>query len=152
MPQTHSHSGTLFVQSQLAPCSCQLPLASRAHQLHTATVCNAFSMLNIIYTLMDYKYKRKTWKGEMIKNVRKKGVSLLLQLMKATVLAESSFIFSLGSLCYIDLYRCESGRCCTLSFFLSNGRIVIKNSLISFYSLPYYIDDYLSFPLDIPLY
>ena len=40
--------------------------------------------------------------------------------MKATVLAEGSvyFIFSLGSLCSSDVCRCESGRCCTLSFFL----------------------------------
>ena len=43
---------------------------------------------------------------------------LLVWLMKATVLTESSFIFSLGSLCYSDVYRCESDRCCTLPFFL----------------------------------
>ena len=48
-----------------------------------------------------------------------KSHSLLLQLMKITVLAESSFIFSLGSLCYADAYRCESGTCCTLPFFLT---------------------------------
>ena len=44
-------------------------------------------------------------------------VSLLLRLMKAKVLAESSFIFSLDSLCYANVYRCESGRCRTLPFF-----------------------------------
>jgi len=45
---------------------------------------------------------------------------LHLQLMKATVLIESFlyFIFSLGYLCYCYVYRCESGRCCTFSFFL----------------------------------
>jgi hypothetical protein len=45
-----------------------------------------------------------------------------LQLMEATVLAESSilyFIFSPGSLCFGDVYRCESGRCRTLPFFLT---------------------------------
>ena len=48
----------------------------------------------------------------MIKNIRKKGrvrhlpdSYLRLQLMKATVLAESSFIFSLESVCYEDVYR-----------------------------------------------
>ena len=49
-------------------------------------------------------------------------VSLLLQLMKATVLAESSilyFIFSLGSLCFGDVYRCEPDSCWTLPFFLT---------------------------------
>jgi hypothetical protein len=48
-------------------------------------------------------------------------VSPCPQLMKATVLAESSilyFIFSPGSLHYSDVYRCESGRCRTLPFFL----------------------------------
>ena len=41
--------------------------------------------------------------------------------MKATVLAESSiyFTFLLGSLCPSDVYRCEWGRCRTLSFFLT---------------------------------
>ena len=39
--------------------------------------------------------------------------------MKTTVLAESSFVFSLGSLCYTDVYRCDSGRCHNLPFFLS---------------------------------
>ena len=40
--------------------------------------------------------------------------------MKATVLAETSlyFIFSPGSLCSSNVYRCESGRCRTLPFFL----------------------------------
>jgi hypothetical protein len=42
----------------------------------------------------------------------------LLQLMKATMLAESSFVFSPGSLCYNNVYRCESGRCHTLPFFI----------------------------------
>ena len=46
-------------------------------------------------------------------------VSLLQQLMNATVLAESSFIFQLDSLRYTDVYRCESGRCRTLPFFLT---------------------------------
>ena len=46
---------------------------------------------------------------------------LCLQLMKVTVLAESSvyFIFSLGSLRCSDVYRCESGRFCILPFFLT---------------------------------
>ena len=41
--------------------------------------------------------------------------------MKATVLAESSlyFNFSSGSFCSNDVYRCESGRCCTFPFFLT---------------------------------
>ena len=48
-------------------------------------------------------------------------VSLRLQLMKATVLAESSsyFIFSPGYLPYYNVYRCESGRCCLFPFFLT---------------------------------
>ena len=54
--------------------------------------------------------KTNTWKGEML--------SLLLQLMKATVLTESSFIFSPGSLHYAAVYRHESGKRCTLPFFL----------------------------------
>ena len=44
--------------------------------------------------------------------------------MKAKVLAESSvlyFIFSPGSLCYGDVYRCESGRYLTLPFFLTTS-------------------------------
>ena len=48
-------------------------------------------------------------------------VNILLQLMKVIVLAESSilqFISSLGSLHYGNVYRCESGRCRTLSLFL----------------------------------
>ena len=46
---------------------------------------------------------------------------LHLQLMKATVLAESSsyFIFSPGYLHYEDVHRCESGRCHSLPFFLT---------------------------------
>ena len=40
---------------------------------------------------------------------------LLLQLIKATVLAESSFIFS----CYADVCRRESNRCDTLSLLLT---------------------------------
>ena len=45
-----------------------------------------------------------------------------LQLIKATVLAESSlyFIFSPGSLQYNDAYRHESSRCHTLPFFLTD--------------------------------
>ena len=41
--------------------------------------------------------------------------------MKATMLAESSLylIFSLGYLCYRDVYRHESGRCRTPPFFLN---------------------------------
>ena len=48
-------------------------------------------------------------------------VSLHLQLMKATVLAESTlyFIFSLGSLHSSDIYRWKSGTCRTLPFFLT---------------------------------
>jgi hypothetical protein len=48
-------------------------------------------------------------------------LSLHLKLIKATVLAESSlyFIFSLGALHSSDIYRCESGRCHTLPFFLA---------------------------------
>ena len=45
--------------------------------------------------------------------------SQFLQLMKVTVLAESSFIFSPGSLHYADVYRHESGRCHILPFFLT---------------------------------
>ena len=46
------------------------------------------------------------------------SVCLCLQLMKGTVLAASStyFIFSLGYLRYSDVYRYESGRCCSLPF------------------------------------
>ena len=45
----------------------------------------------------------------------------ILQLMKATMLAESSlyFIFSPDSVRHSDVYRHESGRCCTLAFFLT---------------------------------
>ena len=44
-----------------------------------------------------------------------------LQQMKAMVLVESStyFIFASGSLYSSDVYRLESGRCHTLSFFLT---------------------------------
>ena len=45
--------------------------------------------------------------------------SLLLQLIIAKVLAESSFIFSPGSLHYADVYRHEPGRLHTLPFFLT---------------------------------
>ena len=47
-------------------------------------------------------------------------VSLRLQLMKFRVLVKTLlyFIFSLGSLRSSDIYRHESGRCCTLPFFL----------------------------------
>ena len=47
--------------------------------------------------------------------------SLHLQLMKATVLAQSSsyFIPSPGYLRYKDVYRCESGRCRSLRLFLT---------------------------------
>jgi hypothetical protein len=47
---------------------------------------------------------------------------LTSQLMKARMLAESSLysMFSLGSLCYSDVYRRESGRCPTLLFFLTS--------------------------------
>ena len=47
---------------------------------------------------------------------------LHLQLMKATVLAESStyFIFSPGSLHSSNIYRCESGRWRILPFFLTS--------------------------------
>ena len=37
-----------------------------------------------------------------------------------SLLAESSFVFSPGSLHYTDVYRHESGRCRTLPFLLSN--------------------------------
>ena len=49
------------------------------------------------------------------------SASLHLQLMKATVLAESSlhFIFPPGSLQYSDVYRHESGRFQVLPFFLT---------------------------------
>jgi hypothetical protein len=49
-------------------------------------------------------------------------VSLRLQLVKATVLGEGSFLYfiiSPGSLCYCDLYRHESGGCRTLPFVLT---------------------------------
>ena len=45
-----------------------------------------------------------------------------LQLIKATVLTETSilyFIFPPGSLRYGDVYRCESVKCHTLPFFLT---------------------------------
>ena len=45
-------------------------------------------------------------------------MSLLVQLMKVTMLAESS-IFSPGSLRYSDVYRRESGRRHTLPFFIT---------------------------------
>ena len=48
-------------------------------------------------------------------------VSLLLQLIKAIVLAERSFIFSPSSLRHDDIYRHESGRCCSLYHFASPG-------------------------------
>ena len=49
-------------------------------------------------------------------------VILRIQMIKVTVLAESSilyFMFSPGSLRSSDVYRRESGRCCTLPFFLT---------------------------------
>ena len=67
----------------------------------TATLCNSLILPNIIKN-----------------NPANTLVSLLQYLMKATVLTESSFIFSPGSLRYADVYRCESGRCHTLHFFL----------------------------------
>jgi hypothetical protein len=45
-------------------------------------------------------------------------LTLLLQLMKATVLAETSVVISLLSICYADIHRHESGRCLTLPFIL----------------------------------
>ena len=48
-------------------------------------------------------------------------ISIHIQLMKATLLEESSlyFIFSPGSLCSSDVYGHESGRCRTFPFFLT---------------------------------
>jgi len=42
-------------------------------------------------------------------------------MMKVTVLAEISlyFILSSGSFCSSNVYKCESGGCCTLLFFLT---------------------------------
>ena len=58
--------------------------------------------------------------------------SLLLQMMKATALAESSFIFSSGSICYEDVYRRESSRCRTFPFF-SKYFLSFHLSRFSFY-------------------
>ena len=54
-------------------------------------------------------------------------VSLFLQLMKGTVLAESSlcFIFALGPPGYGNVYKHETGRCRTLPSFLT----FFKNTL-----------------------
>ena len=49
---------------------------------------------------------------------RHRWSSLRLQLMKATVLAEISFIFSTVSIHYADVYKRESGRCRALPFIL----------------------------------
>ena len=66
----------------------------------------------------------RTESGEKIKYVD-------LQLMKATVLAESSiyFIFSPGSPRSSDVYRYESGRCRTLPFFLKFNVPEVHNFL-----------------------
>ena len=71
-------------------------------------------------------------------------VSLRLQLMKATVLAESSlyFIFSLGSLCSSHVYRHESGRCCTLPFFLTR---LLKVKILKSLQLLFFGKSYLVF-------
>ena len=60
-------------------------------------------------------------------------VSLRLQLMKATMLAESSlnFIFSLGSLCYSDVYKHVSGSGRTLPFFLTFFIITARTVVLS---------------------
>ena len=63
-----------------------------------------------IHSLLDRKCKKKG---------RERHQPVDVQLMKATVLAESSIlylIFSLPSLRYRDVYRCESGRCRSLPF------------------------------------
>ena len=69
-------------------------------------------------------------------------VSLLLQLMKATALAESSFIFSPGSLQYADVYRRESGRCRTLPFFLTFFYYYLQQEL-----LQHICDDFINIKL-----
>ena len=48
------------------------------------------------------------------------------------LLAESStyFIFSLGFLHQCDVYRCESGRCCTFSFFLKFFFIFVQSYVL----------------------
>ena len=61
--------------------------------------------------------------------------------MKTTMLVESSilyFIFSSYSLCYSDVYRCESGRCCPRPFFLT---------FLSFHfsGVSFYINTFLGF-------
>jgi hypothetical protein len=64
---------------------------------------------------MKYEYKELSANCVAFMSCRR------LQLMKATVLAESPlyFIFSPESLRSSDVYRRESGRCHTLPFFLS---------------------------------
>ena len=76
-------------------------------------------------------------------------ISIHIQLMKATLLEESSlyFIFSPGSLCYSDVYRRESGRCHTLPFFLTffyhftfpGFPFILINKILSSFGFIYYI-------------
>ena len=63
--------------------------------------------------------EKSQWKDKM----QDRAFSQHCELMKTTVLAESSslyFIFLPGSLRYSDVYRHESGRCLTFFFFLTS--------------------------------
>ena len=72
-----------------------------------------------------------------------------LQLMKAPVLAERSIlyfpffiiIFSSGSLHYSDVYRGESGRCCTPPFFLTFYHFTFPGFLFILI-ISFYINDF----------
>ena len=69
-------------------------------------------------------YKRKTWKGEMINKLVKKGKIVQNLPGSSTSSADEShsvdwkllifYLFTLIFQCYINIYRYESGRCCTL--------------------------------------
>ena len=61
--------------------------------------------------------------------------TLRSQMMRATLLVKSSlyFIFSPGSPCSINVYRCESGKCHTLPFFLTIFNLFI-NSVVQQFS------------------
>ena len=50
------------------------------------------------------------------------------------MLAESSFVFSPGSLCYADVYGYESSRCCTFPFF--STFFIKEYRLFTFSNLP----------------
>ena len=66
----------------------------------------------------ESRISRMKTKREASTNIKGKSTSTV---NTVAFMAESSiyFIFSPGSLCSSDVYRCESGRCCTLPFFLT---------------------------------